>query len=293
MRTFSFLVLSLALSGCVAKKKVDEISLSFQDAINIQAHTMRVQQDSILSLALALERARGSNDALLITQDKLQDRLALQEDELDDLKGNLSSTSSRLRTELAEMRAEKSAAEAAFDTLLLQQDKIIAGFQYSIEDAVNVIAEALDTVYTGGGYDLTISAGDLVFSVREEVLFRSRTNDRLTDEAEFILRAVLDALQKDPLLKLLIIGHTDNQPNPRRGTNNWDYAALRATVLARELAETYYLSPNRVIAASHGEFAPIQSNATVEGRAANRRIDFVFRNNTGNLLRALEKLKEK
>lgn len=292
MRIFILLTIPLILSSCVAKKKVDELSLSFQEAIKIQAHTMRVQQDSIITLALALERSRGSNDALLITQDKLQDRLAIQEDELDNLEGNLSSTSSRMRAELEQLKTEKAASEAAYDTLLFQQGKIIAEFQYSIEDAANVIAEALDTVFTGGGYSLTISAGDLIFSVREEVIFKSRTNDRLTDEAEPILRAVLYAIQADPLLKLTIIGHTDNQPNPRRGVGNWEYAALRATVLAEELANTYYLSPNRVVAAGHGEFAPIQSNATAEGRAANRRIDFVLQNNTGNLLRALGRLKE-
>ena len=68
------------------------------------------------------------------------------------------------------------------------------------------------------------------------------------------------------------------------------YAALRATYLADELAKTYYLSPNRVVAASHGEYGPIKSNATEEGRMVNRRIDFVLRNNVGNLLRELNKL---
>jgi flagellar motor protein MotB len=67
---------------------------------------------------------------------------------------------------------------------------------------------------------------------------------------------------------------------------------MRATTLANELTDEYYVSPNRLIAASQGEYAPARSNATEEGRYRNRRIDFEFFNNVGNLLRELDKLAE-
>ncbi|MFT5999966.1 MAG: chemotaxis protein MotB [Neolewinella sp.] len=267
------------------------MSSSFQEVIEVQLDNSHRQQDSILTLALALERSRGGNDALLTTQDKLQDRLALQEDELDQLKGNLSSTSSRMSLELDRLKKEKEAAEAAQVDLLRRQDSIIAQFQFSIEDALNVIVEALDSTYAGGGYTVSIGAGDLTFSIQEDYLFKPRSVNKLTEESPAIFRAVMDALQRDPLLKLMIVGHTDNQPNPRRNTSNREYGALRANFLAEEFANTHYLSSNRVIAVSQGEFAPIKSNATPEGQRANRRVDFVLRNNVGNLLRALEKLK--
>lgn len=292
MRIFSVLLFSLLLTGCVSKKKFLETSSSFQDLINVQLNNSHRQQDSILTLALALERSRGGNDALLITQDKLQDRLALQEDQLDDLKGNLSSTSNRMSLELDRLKKEKSAAEAAQADLLRRQDSIIGQFQFSVEDALNVIVEALDSTYAGGGYTVSIGSGDLTFSVQEDYLFKPRSVNKLTEESPAIFEAVMDALQRDPLLKLMIVGHTDNKPNPRRNTSNREYGALRANFLAQEFADTYYLSSNRVIAASQGEFAPIRSNATPEGQRANRRIDFVLRNNVGNLLRALDRLKE-
>lgn len=292
MRIIPALLFSLLLTGCVTKKKLNEVSSSFQEVIDVQHHLTNVQQDSILTLALALERSRGGNDALLITQDKLQDRLALQEDELDNLKGNLSSTSSRLSQELERLKKEKGAAEAAQADLLRRQDSIIAQFQFSVEDALNIIVEALDSTYAGGGYTVSIGAGDLTFSIQEDYLFKPRSVDKLTEESPAIFRAVMDALQRDPLLKLMIVGHTDNKPNPRRNTTNREYGALRANFLAEEFASTYYLSSNRVIAASQGEFAPVKSNETPEGQRANRRIDFILRNNVGNLLRALEKLKE-
>ncbi|MFK8164994.1 MAG: flagellar motor protein MotB [Lewinella sp.] len=292
MRIFSILIFSLLLSSCVTKKKFNEMSSSFQEVIDVQLHNTQWQQDSMLTLMLALERSRGNNDALLITQDKLQDRLAVQEDELDNLKGNLTSTSSRMSQQLDRLKKEKGAAEAAAADLLRRQDSIIAEFQFSVEDAMNVIVESLDSTYAGGGYTVSLNAGDLTFSVQEDFLFKPRSVNKLTEESPAIFRSVMDALQRDPLLKLMIVGHTDNQPNPRRNTSNQEYGALRANFLAEEFANTYYLSSNRVIPASQGEFAPIKSNATPEGQRANRRIDFVLRNNVGNLLRALERLKE-
>jgi chemotaxis protein MotB len=292
MRIFSILLFSLLLTGCVTKKKFFEMSSSFQELVDVQLNYTQQQQDSMLTLALALERSRGSNDALLTTQDKLQDRLALQEDELDNLKGNLSSTSSRLSLELERLKKEKGAAEAAQVDLLRRQDSIISQFQFSVEDALNVIIEALDSTYVGGGYTISIGAGDLTFSVQEDYLFKPRSVDKLTEESSAIFRAVMDALQRDPLLKLMIVGHTDNKPNPRRNTSNREYGALRANFLVEEFANTYYLSSNRVIGVSQGEFAPIKSNDTPAGQRANRRVDFVLRNNVGNLLRALERLKD-
>lgn len=292
MRILILPALALLLSGCVAPKKVDALRLSYDTYIAKLELQDSLQRDSIYNYILAVERARGGNEMLLRTQDKLQDRLAIYEDELDELKGNLSSTSSRLSTELAQLKADKRKVELAYDTLLLNQATLISGFQENITDAENLIAAVLDSVIPAKQFQFTQKAGELILSVQEDVLFRPRSVDQLTDASSFVLRAVMDALQADPLLKLVIIGHTDNQPNPRRGTDNWQYAALRATTLADKLAKTYYLSPNRMIAASHGEYEPLTSNATKEGQSSNRRVDFVLRNNVGNLVRELGRLGE-
>ncbi len=232
----------------------------------------------------------GGNDALLATQDKLQDRLARQEDELDDLKGNLNNTSSRLGSELTQARAAIEAAEASRDSLKENQRELVKEFEAGLTKAAALMQTALDSVLAPEQFRITISGGEVVMSIQEDVLFTPRSVSRLHDNAGVVLRTAMDALQANPLLKLTVIGHTDNRPNPRRGTNNWEYASLRATHLAEELASTYYLSPNRVEATSQGEFRPIAGNDTEEGRTTNRRVDFVLRNNVANLLRELQKL---
>jgi flagellar motor protein MotB len=292
MRILSFLAVALLFTNCIAPKKVDELRLSYDNYIAKLELQDSLQQDSIYNYILALERAKGGNEMLLLTQDKMQNRLAVYEDELDELKGNFSSTSSRMSTELAQLKADKRKTELVYDTLLIDQRNLIRGFQESILDAENLIAEAFDAVIPTDQFRLTQKTGELILSVQEDALFQPRSVSQLTDKASFVLRAVMDALQADPLLKLVIVGHTDNQPNPRRGTDNWQYAALRATALADELAKTYYLSPNRFIAASHGAFEPLTSNESSEGQKINRRVDFVLRNNVGNLIRELGQLEK-
>lgn len=293
IRYFLLSLFAASFTSCVSSGKYKEF-VAMSNALEVQqADSIQVLQDSTLNLRLALERSNGGNDALLATQDKYLDRLEEQEDELDQLRGNLTSTSFQMTNQLAGVRKELALAYAVFDTLREEQLKIVRDFEMGVSDAANVLRKSLDGKVGDESFDIMVGDGVVTMSVQEDLLFSPRSVDRLTEAAPLVLRSVLDALQSNPLFKLTIVGHTDNQPNPRRNTNNWEYAALRATFLADELAQTYYLSPNRVIAASHGEYGPATSNASEEGRARNRRVDFVLRNNVGNLLRELKKLKGK
>lgn len=280
----------LFFTSCVSSGKFKRVGRAYDARAASLGDSIQNQQDSILSLLFKLENARGGNQMLLATQDKLQDRMAAQEDELDKLRGNMSNTSSRLVGQLVTIKKEAADAIASRDSLKTNQAALVKKFAAGLDRA----GVAMDTAFVSklptDGYRISISGGELRLSVQEDLLFTPRSVTRLSDKAEVVLRGVMDALQADPLLKLTVVGHTDNKPNPRKGTNNWEYASLRATRLAEELTSTYYLSANRVMAASNGEFSPLTSNATDEGRARNRRVDFVLRNNVGNLLRELDKL---
>ena len=293
MRYFLIVLFAASLTGCVSSGKYKKFVALADGLAAQQSDSIRSLQDSTFDLRLALERSRGGNDALLATQDKHLDRLAEQEDELDELRGSLTSTNFQMTNQLAKLRKELNMAYAVFDTLRGDQQKIVRDFEAGVNDAANVLRKSLDGQVGDELFDIVTGDGIVTMSIQEDLLFLPESVDRLTELAPTILRAVLDALQNNPLLKLTVVGHTDNQASPRRNTNNWEFAALRATFIADELANTYYLSPNRVIAASHGEFGPATSNASEEGRAKNRRIDFVLRNNVGNLLRELKRLNRK
>ncbi len=77
-----------------------------------------------------------------------------------------------------------------------------------------------------------------------------------------------------------VIGHTDNQEPSRalakRYPSNWELAGARAASAVRYFV-SQGVAPTRIVASSRGQFDPVASNATPEGRAKNRRIQIILR----------------
>ena len=77
-----------------------------------------------------------------------------------------------------------------------------------------------------------------------------------------------------------VVGHTDNQKMSRalakKYPSNWELAGARAAGVARYLVDNG-VDPAQVVASSRGEYDPVASNDTPEGRAQNRRIQIILR----------------
>ncbi len=79
--------------------------------------------------------------------------------------------------------------------------------------------------------------------------------------------------------KIRIEGHTDNIPiQTLRFPSNWELSTARATSVVAHLVRQFEFTPEKLSAAGYGEFCPIDTNDTVEGRARNRRVDIVLLN---------------
>ena len=103
------------------------------------------------------------------------------------------------------------------------------------------------------------------------ILFRSGS-DRLTAESFSVLDAVSEVLQRHPGVPITIGGHTD----AAGGTSaNLQLSQLRANAV-REHLVARGVERERITARGYGESLPIADNATAEGRAINRRIEFTY-----------------
>ena len=100
----------------------------------------------------------------------------------------------------------------------------------------------------------------------------------LPDSAHAVIRQVYQYLQSFPNARLQIIGHTDNF-----GSNdyNYDLSRKRSDAVAAALQDLG-VTNEQVITESYGEDQPIDSNQHPEGRARNRRVEFVITFNAGN-----------
>ena len=78
-----------------------------------------------------------------------------------------------------------------------------------------------------------------------------------------------------------VVGHTDSQ-QPRgslaaRFPSNWEVGAARAANAVKFLQENG-VNPTQMSAVSRGQYEPIATNDTEEGRSRNRRIQIILRN---------------
>ncbi|HEY0703387.1 MAG TPA: response regulator [Candidatus Acidoferrales bacterium] len=80
-------------------------------------------------------------------------------------------------------------------------------------------------------------------------------------------------------MRIRIEGHTDNVPiHSARYDSNWELSTSRATEIIKLLITRYSITPNRLSASGYGEYFPVASNQTAEGRSQNRRVDLVILN---------------
>jgi chemotaxis protein MotB len=118
----------------------------------------------------------------------------------------------------------------------------------------------------------------LVIRVSENLFFRSGD---ASIQPEFIpvLNVLGKTLETIPN-HIRIEGHTDNVPiNTPKFPSNWELSSSRATNVLRYLLTHFRFQPENLSATGYGEFRPIDSNETREGRYQNRRVDFVILSN--------------
>jgi outer membrane protein OmpA-like peptidoglycan-associated protein len=107
--------------------------------------------------------------------------------------------------------------------------------------------------------------------ITEKVHFATRSA-RILPESNDLLMAIAKLLRDHPEVLLVSIeGHTDSRDNDyyNKQLSTWRAAAVR-----RFLIEKGMIEPSRLVSVGFGEEKPIADNATEEGMAKNRRVEF-------------------
>ena len=94
----------------------------------------------------------------------------------------------------------------------------------------------------------------------------------LTPESSAEIEQIALLMESYPGLKLLVVGHTDNQGGL---DYNLDLSKRRAAAVVSELVSQHGINPSRLSPHGVGYLAPVASNDTDGGRAANRRVELV------------------
>lgn len=145
----------------------------------------------------------------------------------------------------------------------------------SLQEAQDAIQKALDPEIKRREVSMSMRREGLVVSLKEMGFFDSGSASIRPSSLNAISRLAAVLSQRPENLR--IEGHTDNVPiHTARYATNWELSTARATELIQLLITKYGIPPSHLSAAGYGEFHPVASNSTAEGRAQNRRLDVVI-----------------
>lgn len=141
------------------------------------------------------------------------------------------------------------------------------------------LLENMESEIEKGKITITQLKGKLKVNMLDEILFDSGKTTIKPQGVEVLDRVGKILLNvKDRAIS--IEGHTDNVPIgvelSKKYPTNWELSAARATTVARYLQEKIGINPGVLSATGYGEYQPIASNETEEGKARNRRIEVVL-----------------
>ncbi len=236
------------------KQERDKLEAQFASADsnlrNLQAsyNALEKNSDDVLQSNL------NKNRELLAQLETKERTLAAEQARLDKLKNDLQESSRRL-AELESMVATKDAAMSRLKETL---------------------SKALNS-FEGKGLTVEQKNGKVYVSMENKLLFNSGSW-AVGAEGRRAVVEVGKVLADNPEISVLIEGHTDDVVYAGSGpiSDNWDLSTKRATAIVAILGENKKISRQNLTAAGRGEYAPVASNATADGKAKNRRIEIIL-----------------
>jgi len=164
---------------------------------------------------------------------------------------------------------------------LARKDSLNMALMMNLKGALNDVNDT--------DVEIKVEKGVVFISISDKMLFKSGSAD-VTDKATTVLSKVAQVLNSKPEIEFMVEGHTDNVAIKNNCiTDNWDLSVKRATSVIRLLQNKFGIDPKRMTAGGRGQYVPLQSNDTVEGKAVNRRTRIVILPQLDQFFQLLEK----
>lgn len=155
--------------------------------------------------------------------------------------------------------------------------------EQEIEDAEldELWLSLVNALNTNGIEGATVSRGEgYTFIAFENQAFFNGDSSTLTPEATRILDVFCDALapQVERISQIEIMGHTSQaDPNsPNNPRTDRMLSSLRSAEVAAYIQLKDIIDPSKLVGISYGQFRPVDTFETQEGRAKNRRVEFLI-----------------
>ena len=304
IKKVTILALSLSLfSSCVSKKIYTDLEDKYAD-LKKEHRQLSDDNQSLTEAKTKLEndldKLQKAYEDAVRERDQLTTELAATKKNLDNLKASykaleenssaaIAENSKKNRELLAQLEAKEQALAAESDRLntlqkelenrskrVAELENVIATKDAAMTKLKDAISKAL-TNFEGKGLTVEQRNGKVYISMENKLLFNSGSWS-VGSEGRTAVQQLGSVLAENPDIAILIEGHTDNVPYKGNAqlSGNWDLSTKRATAIVNILRENASINPENLTAAGRGEYAPIASNDTAEGKAKNRRIEVIL-----------------
>ena len=297
IKNISLGLVVLALStSCVSKKIYTDLENKYAN-LKKENRSLSDENEELLKAKNQLEsdrdglkndlsKLKSERDKLTADQKALNEKIARLQDSYNALEKNsndaLQSNLKKNRDLLAELEAKGKALSIEQERLsknaqrLKELEDMIAAKEATMRKLKETLSKALNG-FEGKGLTVEQKNGKVYVSMENKLLFNSGSW-AVSSEGKKAVVELGKVLADNPDISVLIEGHTDNVPYGGSGpiADNWDLSTKRATAIVGILSENREIDRKNLTAAGRGEFSPLATNETADGKAKNRRIEIIL-----------------
>ncbi|MGI9159185.1 MAG: OmpA family protein [Saprospiraceae bacterium] len=267
MKLLPIFLLLLVATGCV-RQKIYQAELIARQKCEAR--------ESVLVKEVLSRREESGNFTQRISD--LSRTIGMKDQELESLKTELTKRTVQMGESSSKLAQEKAATENELAARTAQLNNANAQIQ-SVREAQAKRAAALNDLLQATSQKMHLFQDVSCQIDRERIritlpdggLFEA---DGLSVSAagKNLLRAVAELLASRPDVDVQVEAHTDNAlPKDKTIKDTWDWSLARAVTLTRIMISDYNVNANQLSPVAKGEFFPLTSNETPEGRKKNRR----------------------
>jgi len=256
-KILAVLVMAITLTSCVSKKQFDAMKINYDQCItNIGERQREIQDLKATNAGLSSENSllKDQNNALKSSLDACLANQGKGSANIDKLIGEINSSNKYIK-QLISTNAKNDSLNLALS---------------------NRLKRSLDNV-ADQDVQVKVLKGVVMISLSDKMLYKTGDYNVLP-QAQEVLGKVAKVINDYDTYSVLIEGNTDNVPlnSLSLPKDNWDLSALRATSMAKILQTQFGVNPNRITAGGRSEYNPKTTNASVSGRAENRRTEIII-----------------
>lgn len=256
-KIFAVAVMAIMMTSCVSRKQFDALNLNYNQCItNVGERQREIQDLKATNAGLSSENnlLKSQNDALKSSLDACLSNSGKGSANIDKLIGEINASNKYIK-QLISTNSKNDSLNLALS---------------------NRLKRSLDNV-ADNDVQIKVLKGVVMISLSDKMLYKTGDYNVLP-AAQEVLGKVAKVINDYDKYSVLIEGNTDNVPltSSSAPRDNWDLSALIATSMAKVLQTQFGVDPARITAGGRSEYNPKTTNASVSGRAENRRTEIII-----------------